>query len=192
MSVHKLTLVPSEILRAKSTDVVCDRKLTGFIKDLSETLYKHENPKGVGLSAPQIGKNWNVFVTLLSPNLDEESSLKDLRVFINPVVIGVSNEITLGEDEEEPILEGCLSIPSIYGPVPRHEWVELEYDVINGDGFQKQQEKFTGFFARVVQHEYDHLRGVLFTDYSLKHDLPIYEHRGKKMIEIDKSFIKTY
>ena len=192
MSVHKLTVVPSKILRAKSTDVVLDRKLTTFVDTLGETLVKHENPKGVGLSAPQIGKNWNVFVTLLPPELREEALPQDLRTFINPKIIGVSNEMTFGEGREDPILEGCLSIPDIYGPVPRHFWVEMEYDVITSDGFRKRQEKFEGFFARVIQHEYDHLRGVLFTDYSLQHDLPIYEFRKKKMIEIDKSFIKTY
>ncbi len=192
MPVHKLTTVPNDVLRSQSIDAAFDKKLINFVKDLGETLVKHDNPKGVGLSAPQIGKNWNVFVTLLPSNLDEEASVKDLRVFINPKIIGVSNEMTLGEDKEEPILEGCLSIPSIYGPVPRHEWLELEYDLITKDGFAKQQERFNGFFARVVQHEYDHLRGVLFTDYSLQHDLPVYELKGKKMVEIDKSFIKTY
>lgn len=192
MPVHKLTIVPSEILRAKSVDVSVDRKLISFVETLGETLVKHENPKGVGLSAPQIGKNWNVFVTLLPPDLNEEAVPADLRTFINPKIISVSNEMTFGEDKEEPILEGCLSIPDIYGPVPRHQWIEMEYDVIAPEGFRKEQEKFEGFFARVVQHEYDHLQGVLFTDYSLQHDLPIYEYRKKKMIEIDKSFIKTY
>lgn len=192
MSVHKLTIAPNEILRAKSAAVAPDRKLANFIKDLGETLVKHDNPKGVGLSAPQIGKNWNVFVTLLPPHMDEEGETADLRVFINPTIIGVSDEMTLGDDEKEPLLEGCLSIPNIYGPVPRHRWVELEFDVMRGDAFVKQQEKFNDFFARVIQHEYDHLRGVLFTDYSLKHDLPLYELRGKKMVEIDKSFVKSY
>ncbi len=192
MTRQKITTVPSEILRQKSVDVVLDRKLISFVKDLGEALIKHENPKGVGLSAPQIGKNWNVFVTLLPPNLNEEANIQDLRTFINPKIIAVSDLITLGEDEEEPILEGCLSVPNIYGPIPRHEWVEMEYDIITPGGLAHQQEKLTGFFARVAQHEYDHLHGVLFTDYSLKHDLPIYEMRGKKMVEIDKSFIKTY
>lgn len=193
MSTQKLIVVPSAELRKPSTPVVLDKKLITLVKDLSETLLSHDNPKGVGLSAPQIGKNWNVFVTFMSPNIDEEASLKDLRVFINPTIIGVSNEMTLGNDEnDEPILEGCLSIPNLYGPVPRHEWIEVEYDVIDGDSFKKKQEKFADFFARVMQHEYDHLRGVLFTDYSMKHDLPVYEYRRKRMVEIDKSLLKAY
>lgn len=192
MAIHKLTVVPSTTLRKQSTDLKFDRKLVSFIKDLGETLYKHENPKGVGLSAPQIGKNWNVFVTLLPSNGDEDATQKDLRVYINPKIISVSNEMTYGDDEEEPILEGCLSIPNIYGPVPRHQWIELEFDAITKVGFKKQQERFDNFFARVIQHEYDHLRGILFTDYSVKHDLPIYELKNKKMVEIDKSLIKSY
>lgn len=193
MSVQKLNLVPNDQLRKASTPVVLDKKLLLFIKDLSDTLTGQDNPKGVGLSAPQIGKNWNVFVTHMAPDIEEEASLKDLRVFINPTIVSVSNEMTFGNDEnDEPILEGCLSIPNLYGPVPRHEWVEFEFDVITENGFVKRQEKFADFFARVMQHEYDHLRGVLFTDYSLKHDLPVYEYRKKKMIEIDKSLVKAF
>lgn len=192
MSQIKLTVVPSEILRKPSSPIELNKKLLTLIKDLSDTLVSHENPKGVGLSAPQIGKNLNVFVTYLSPNLEEEASLHDLRVFINPKIISVSGEMTFGADGDEPLLEGCLSIPNIYGPVPRHEWVELEYDTIDGDTFAKKQERFTDFYARVVQHEYDHLQGILFTDYSLKQDLPVYELRRKKMVEIDKSLVKAF
>lgn len=192
MSVQKLTIVPNQTLRKKSIPVEPGKKLLSIVKDLSDTIAHQDNPKGVGLSAPQIGKNWDAFVTYLAPNLEEEANLSHLRVFLNPKIIGVSNEMTLGADEEEPILEGCLSIPNIYGPVPRHEWIELEYDIMTEDGFKKMQEKFTDFFARVVQHEYDHLRGVLFTDYSLKGDLPVYEYRKRKMVEIDKSVLKVF
>src|SRR5260221_81431 len=101
MSQVKLTLVPNELLRKISTPVEPNKKITSIIKDLSDTLIGHENPKGVGLSAPQIGKNLNAFVTYISPNLDEEASLHDLRVFLNPTIISVSNEMTFGADGDE-------------------------------------------------------------------------------------------
>ena len=112
MSVLKLTVVPSFVLRKVSSSVECDKKLITTIKDLCDTLVSHDNPKGVGLSAPQIGKNWNVFATFLSPNFEEEAGIDDLRIFVNPTIVAVSNELTYGADGDEPILEGCLSIPA--------------------------------------------------------------------------------
>lgn len=188
----KLIIVPNQTLRKHSVDVRYDKKLLTLMKDLSDTLVEQDNPKGVGLSAPQIGKNWNVFATLLSPDVQKEASPKDVRIFINPKILSVSKEKTLGDDNGEPVLEGCLSIPMIYGPVPRHTWIETEFDVVENGMFKKRQERFTDFFARVFQHEYDHLRGVLFTDYSLEFDLPVYELRRGKMVEIDKSTIQIY
>ena len=190
--IKPILTVPNSILRAKSKDVSWDKKTQDFVQALSKTLLAKTNPRGVGLSAPQISKNWNLFVTLVSKN-DEDASEKDLRVFINPVVIDSSKEMTLGSDGDEPFLEGCLSIPGLYGPVPRHEWVVVEYQTpTENNALVSVKTKFSDFAARVVQHEYDHLQGVLFTDYSQKLDLPVYEFVGKKMKEIDKSILKAY
>lgn len=200
--------VPNEILRATSKDVVFDKKISEFVSDLSSTLFAKDNPKGVGLSAPQIGKNWNVFVTWLAPDPEDDPTPSDLKVFINPSLTDHSTETTFGPDEDDPVLEGCLSIPTLYGPVPRFEWVEVEYATIQVSGIRSQvlgnktdtlylepktlRKRFSGFEARVIQHEYDHLQGMLFTDYSLKYDLPIYEYSGKKMKEIDKKIIEGF
>src|SRR3989344_3784938 len=190
--------VPNPILRTKSI-VVDPKKDAGLIKkyvaDLEETLSKKNKPKGVGLSMPQIGKNVRIFSTLLPPSInvadsgrppkndnDEVEEECVLATYINPVILETSKELTFGPDPKEPLLEGCLSIPSIYGPVPRYTWVRISYLTPE---FKTLEGVFHGFFGRVIQHEFDHLEGILFTDYVLKHKLPLYEMHGKTMEEID-------
>jgi peptide deformylase len=194
MAVKPILTVPHEILRKKSVEVVFDKKTLELSRELADTLYAKNNPKGVGLSAPQIGKNKRMFVTWLAPDPEDDPVPADLEVFLNPVLTEHSVEVTFGPDEDDPILEGCLSIPTLYGPVPRFEWVEVQYQTLDAS-FQSlvaSQRRFTGFAARVIQHEFDHLEGILFTDYSLKHDLPVYEFVGKKMKEINKDILKAF
>ncbi len=193
-----IIVVPNPILRAKSTpvDLKKDLKLlTKLIADLEETLEKKERPKGVGLSSPQIGKNLRVFSTLLPSSANEdgqgrpsdaEKDLAKLATYINPEIVETSKERTFGPNPEDPILEGCLSIPKLYGPVPRFTWVKLRYTTPQQEVLENT---YYGFFARVIQHEYDHLDGILFTDYVKKYALPFYEMRGTKMNEIDRSII---
>lgn len=192
MSVRSIVTVPNTTLRQPSLNVQIDKKTLQFALDLQETLVHKDNPKGVGLSAPQLGKNWNMFVTLLSTEGDEDPTPSDLRLYINPVITSTSKKTTFGPDKDEPILEGCLSIPGIYGPVPRFEWVQLEYWEPDGNELVKKEGKFSGFLARVIQHEHDHLLGRLFTDYSLGYDLPLYRFKGKEAIEIDKQIIEAF
>lgn len=183
----KIITVPHPTLRSVASAVtLVDKKLFEFLKALEETLLETRNPKGVGLAAPQVDKLKRVFAI----NFAEDN--RDLRSVINPVITEHSTEVTYGPDKEEPYLEGCLSIPGIYGPVPRWEWVELQYEVVKNNELVRQNERFEDYGARVIQHELDHLDGVLFTDYSLKYDLPLYkEKRGsKKMEEIDKSLLQ--
>jgi peptide deformylase len=183
----KIITIPHDTLRQVATAVTTlDKKLIDFIGDLEQTLVETTKPKGVGLAAPQVDRSKRIFTI----NLDEHN--RDLRSFINPVIVEHSKEKTFGPDEKDPYLEGCLSIPGIYGPVPRWEWLTLEYQVIKGDKFVTEQDDFEDFAARVVQHEFDHLEGVLFTDYSLELDLPIFKENPdrKKMEEIDKSLLQ--
>lgn len=195
--------VPHETLRKKSSAIQWDKKTAQFSLDLLETLYAKENPRGVGLSAPQIGKNWNIFATWLSPDPQNDPTRDDAIVFCNPTILDHSSEMTLGDDPEDPILEGCLSIPSLYGPVPRYTWIEVGYQTIDTKKLQTatkkeevsletQSRRFEGFFARVIQHEYDHLIGKLFTDYSLALSLPVYEFHGKKMTPIDHALLRAF
>ncbi|MEP7166711.1 MAG: peptide deformylase [Candidatus Woesebacteria bacterium] len=193
MAIKPILTVPHEILRKKSVEVVFDKKIREISKELADTLFAKGNPKGVGLSAPQIGKSKRLFVTWLASDPEDEPVPEDLQVFINPTYIEHSSEVTFGPDKDDPILEGCLSIPNFYGPVPRFEWVDIAYESVDKDGeLISKTGRFAGFSARVIQHEFDHLEGILFTDYSLKYDLPVYEFIGKKMKEINKELVKAF
>ncbi len=191
--IKPLVLVPDQSLRIPSKDVTFDKKTFELITALTDTLVAKTDPKGVGLSAPQIEKNQNAFVTWLAKDPEQDPTMADLKIFLNPVIVDHSKETTYGADAEDPILEGCLSIPGIYGPVPRWEWVKIEYsDLSTQETGKTKTERFSDFDARVIQHEYDHLKGILFTDYSLKMDLPVYEFVGKKMKEISKDILKAF
>lgn len=171
--------VPNPILRQISKRVQkLDNKTVQFISDLGETLVKKDDPPGVGLSAIQVATPLRVFYTYLPIEYQGEdfpSNTKhlELRVFINPTIVAHSDNVTLGPNPKKPLLEGCLSIPSLYGPVYRYQWVEVEYETIQTPlttihqppVTEKRSQRFSGFTSRVIQHEYDHLDGILFTDY---------------------------
>jgi len=136
-----------------------------LIDDMFETMYKAQ---GVGLAAPQIGRAIRLFIVDGSPfaddDDDEEEEEPDPRaegmfgfkkVFINPV-------IEEEEGEEWGFQEGCLSIPKIREEVFRKEIVHISY---YDEKWQFHEEKFDGYKARIIQHEYDHIDGILFTDH---------------------------
>jgi peptide deformylase len=88
--------------------------------------------------------------------------------------VGHSPKLELGGTENDTPLEGCLSIPGIWGPVPRYSWIEIGFETPEKGTLVTKKQRFEAFPARLVQHELDHLDGILFTDYSLKYDLPLY------------------
>jgi len=149
-----------QILRKKGIEIDKDYpNLEELINNMRETM---ENAQGVGLAAPQIGKAIRLFIINTSPfaesdELEEEEKayLKEFnRVFINAKI--------LKEDGEEwTFSEGCLSIPNINEDVTRNDTISVEYV---DENFKKQKEIIEGLAARVFQHEYDHIEGVLFTD----------------------------
>ncbi len=158
-----ILVVPDPILRAPSvpvetiTPVVQDQ-----IMDLIKAVKGATNPEGVGLSFPQIGISLRGFVTYLDHRI---------KVYLNPVVLDQSDVTTLGGTPERPTLEGCLSIPHLYGPVRRAKKIKVKALDEHGVEFSKT---LSSFPARVFLHELDHLNGVLFTDYTLKENLPLY------------------
>ncbi len=134
-------------------------KLNELIANMWETQY---HASGVGIAAPQVGLSIRLFVIDASPfaddddlSVEEQNFLKDFkRVFINPTIIEESGE-------EWAFNEGCLSIPNVREDVFRKDTVQIEY---YDENWKKQKETLSGLAARVVQHEYDHIEGVLFTD----------------------------
>lgn len=148
------------VLRKVATEISTDYpNLKELIANMKQTMY---NANGVGLAAPQIGKSIRIFVIDASPFADnedltsiEKEQLKNFnKVFINPTI--------LEEDGEEwSFSEGCLSIPDIREDIYRQESVRFEYF---DENFKKHSDTLNGLAARVFQHEYDHLEGILFTD----------------------------
>jgi peptide deformylase len=111
---------------------------------------------GVGLAAPQVGLSIRLFIVDASSGADEEPELKDFKkVFINPEIIEITGD-------EWIMNEGCLSLPEIREDVLRPDKVRIKYF---DENFVEHEEEFKGFAGRVVQHEYDHLDGILFIDY---------------------------
>jgi peptide deformylase len=155
------------VLRKKGEEIAKDYPdLDKLIKDMFDTMY---NAKGVGLAAPQVGKAVRLFIIDTSPfsesdeddDEDEEftpeqkKQLKAFkRIFINAKMISEKGE-------EWAFSEGCLSIPKIRENVNRAPNIEIEY---YDEKFVKHTEKYDGVIARVIQHEYDHIEGKLFTD----------------------------
>ena len=135
--------------------------LKQLISDMFETMYK---AKGVGLAAPQIGKNIRLFIVDGSPFAEDEEDEDDPRaegienfkkVFINPI-------IEEEDGREWPFQEGCLSIPKIRENVSRKPDITVSfYD----ENWELKEESYSGYAARIFQHEYDHIEGILFTDY---------------------------
>ncbi|NCN82375.1 MAG: peptide deformylase [Candidatus Pacebacteria bacterium] len=158
--------IPHPALREVAAVVTeVDSKLLELSVLLTNSLKATRNPRGVGLAAPQIAVGKRMFAIQLEGNI---------KCYINPKIVDQSTDKILGPDGGEPRLEGCLSIPKIYGSVPRWEWIDLQYDKIIDGKLTTVKEHLNDFPARVAQHELDHLNGILFIDYSLTFGLPIY------------------
>ncbi len=138
-----MTRVPDPILTQKAHEIpIITQEIFELAQNMTQTM--HES-NGVGLAAPQVKESVRLFVV--------EHENGDL-VFINPKIVWRSKEMKLGE-------EGCLSIPGVFLQIKRHESIEVQYTDEHG---KPHHIKAKGFFARVIQHEYDHLDGILITD----------------------------
>jgi len=141
------------VLRKKAKEI--DENYPGLanlIQDMWDTMY---NASGVGLAAPQVGKSIRLFIADGAGFADEEPGLEHFKkVFINPVILEE-------EGEEWAFNEGCLSIPGIREDVMRKPKVTIEY---LDENFELHEETYEGIAARIIQHEYDHIEGILFID----------------------------
>jgi peptide deformylase len=118
---------------------------------------------GVGLAAPQIGLDIRLFIIDASPFAeDEEESDEDRLMLKSFKKVFINAEILEEDGEEWAFNEGCLSIPDVREDVSRPKHLRIRY---LDENFKEHEEEFTGMAARVIQHEYDHIEGILFTDY---------------------------
>ncbi len=159
MAILPIRLLGTPILRQQTVPVQSvDAEVQKLIDDMIETMH---NAEGIGLAAPQVGRSECLFVVDISELLEDmaedlQTKLPDQpMVFINP-------EITWESEAEEEFEEGCLSIPDIRESVLRPESIQITYRDRN---MQEHSRTADGILARVIQHEYDHLEGVLFTDH---------------------------
>lgn len=142
------------ILRRVSEDIPTDfPDLEKFIKDLWQTM---DEADGVGLAAPQVGKNIRIFVVDGNAFEEVDPQCKGFRkAFINAHILDRSGE-------ELSRNEGCLSVPGIHEDVRRKDKIRIAYRDENG---VQQEEEYDGIKAWIIQHEYDHLEGIIFTDH---------------------------
>lgn len=134
------------ILRQKCSKITkFDKRLNNTINNMIKTMLFNE---GFGIAAPQVGLNIRLFVALVD---------KKLKVFINPEIISMSEETNLNH-------EGCLSIQDTDGLVPRSNSITIRYF----DGKKFQRETYNDFDARVIQHEFDHIEGILYIDKAIE------------------------
>lgn len=167
----KIVQAPNPVLLQEAQPVKkFDGNLTKLIEEMTLALENAKDPEGVGLAAPQVGKSLQLFIV-------KESPQADIQVFINPKV-----EFLTPPTKEKPKkkgkgvkLEGCLSLKDIWGVVERSPKVKISYQDEEGTHHERIE---TGFFATILQHEFDHIQGILFTTRVLEQKEKLY-HSSK-------------
>jgi len=178
--IYPIYIMGSDVLRAKAKEIdpkeINKEEFAQFVDDLWKTMKESD---GVGLACPQIGKSLRMFVVDGSDVSDVYPELKDFkRIMINPVIVEES-------EETSEYGEGCLSVPGINGDVIRPKKITIKY---LDEKFEEHIEELDNFGARMVQHEYDHLNGILFVD----HFSPIRKKMiASKLHNIQKGKVRT-
>jgi peptide deformylase len=151
--IYPIVIYGHPILRKVAAEITKDYpELDKLIEDLFETMYYSD---GLGLAAPQIGKSIRIFVIDGKPAADDDPTLADFKkAFINAHITERSGDLM-------PMNEGCLSIPNLREEVNRESHVRITY---YDENWEFHDEVYEGYKARIIQHEYDHLDGILFTD----------------------------
>ena len=151
--IYPIYIYGSPVLRNECEEIGRDfPDLTKLVEDMFETMYASD---GVGLAAPQIGKNLRLFVVDTEPFASQDPTAAGYkRAFINPEIVEESDvEVLMGE--------GCLSLPGLHEEVYRPEKIRIRY---LDEHFVEHEDELEGWPARAVQHEYDHIEGIVFTD----------------------------
>lgn len=156
----QIVTAPNPILSQQAKPVSkVDDGILKFIEEMKKILAKTTDPKGVGLASPQVGKPLRLFIV-------KPTDKSKVKVFINPEIIEQSLEVAYVKRPKKDAskkaskkLEGCLSLPTIWGPVLRSSSLTVSYLDEHG---KSHTQKFSNFLATIVQHEMDHLNGILF------------------------------
>jgi len=172
--IKKILPTTDKRLRIKSKPVKkIDKKILNLISTLRQTLISQKNPEGVGLAAPQIGKNLRIFVM---------KTTKGLETVINPKILKVEKAKDKKRETDRKLMEGCLSLPNFYGPIERAKKIKISYQDEKGN---QRVKTFTGIDAQIVQHEIDHLEGILFIDRIIEQGKPLFEYKDGEWEEVE-------
>lgn len=176
----KILVTPDKFLRLTAKPVLkYDKKLAKQISDMIATLQSAKNPEGVGLAATQVGLDKRLFIVTLNGQPE---------IFINPQILSQSKAMLsqIHPKKKDRWLEGCLSIVGIWGFVDRPYSVQVQYQTPQDGNLVTRKREFTDVESAYVQHENDHLNGVLFTDHILKQGGQIFKDTPDGLIPIDK------
>jgi len=151
-----------------------DKKILSVVKDLTDTLAVQKDPEGVGLAACQIGIPVRIFVMVKNGKIIP---------IINPEVLEKEEEkIATKTKEGHEILEGCLSLPNYYTPLKRAGKIKIKYQTPEG---KEKIEEFNGFSAQIVQHEIDHLNGIMFLEKLIEQKSKLYKLESGEWQEVE-------
>lgn len=174
MALKEIVTFPDPFLRLKSKPVKkFDKELQTLIDDMFETMY---NEPGVGLAAPQIGESIRLVVIDYTEETEDEEAPKPKPkryILVNPEIFEKSDEMVEG-------IEGCLSVPGLIGKVDRHEKITVKALTRHG---KPQKVMAEGWMARIIQHEMDHLDGILYIDRASEIYEPVSEEEADEFAE---------
>ncbi|MBI2049570.1 peptide deformylase [Candidatus Roizmanbacteria bacterium] len=183
----EIVTAPNSVLSQKAKKVKkIDAAISNLIKEMNETLLAAKDPKGVGLAAPQVGKSLSIFqvkpsekfpvATFINPVIENTESVKEIPTLSNSQKI----EAKKPKASKGKLLEGCLSIPNIWGNVSRAKKITVSWR----DEKNKHHRKiFDGFSAIIIQHEMDHLDGILFPKRVLEQKGKLYKSQKNEKNE---------
>jgi len=177
----KILIAPNKVLNSNAEIVKrIDKKIKRLVDEMIVCLKNQKDPQGVGLAAPQVGYNLQLFI--IKPYEDKKP-----EVFINPKILTSdktgykTSKTQKSKQARKRKLEGCLSIPKIWAPIKRAQTILIEYADINGNIVKNE---YSGFESIIIQHEIDHLNGVMFTQRALEQKVQLYEETGDKLEKI--------
>jgi len=176
----KILVTPDRFLRHKAKPVSgLDKKLEKQISEMVKILKSAKDPEGVGLAATQVGLDRRLFIVIMGGNPE---------IFINPVIVESSKAMLsdVHTKKKDRWLEGCLSLPGIWGFVDRPYSIEMEYQTPEKGMLVPRKRKFEDAESAYIQHENDHLDGILFTDHILKQGGRIFKETPDGLTPIDK------
>lgn len=178
----KIVTVPNKVLATPTQTVkTITPKIRKLVDRMKKTLVAQKDPEGVGLAAPQVGEGLSLFI--MRPTLKGE-----ILVCINPETKPLESQDIVHNSKslkakkaKQSKMEGCLSIPRIWAPLKRKGRIQLDYEDLEG---AKHSKEYQGFEAIIVQHEVDHLNGILFTQRCLEQNITLYEEDGDELVAL--------